>query len=95
MYKIKFSDKALNLFEKLDKNIQDKIGSVLERIKIFPEDFVDKLVGEQGYKLRVGDYKIFLGIFKEDLISLLIEIGYRCSVKKSILISQQTELSLY
>jgi mRNA interferase RelE/StbE len=82
MYSIKFSDKALKFFEKLDKNIQDRIGSVLERIKIRPEDFIDKLVGEQGYKLRVGDYRIFLDIYQEDLVILLIEIGHRKNVYK-------------
>ena len=80
MYNIKFSDIALKFFEKLDKNIQNKIGSVLERIKIRPQDFVEKLIGEKGYKLKVGDYRLFLEIIENQLLIFIIEIGHRKNV---------------
>ena len=82
MYQIEFSDKALRFFEKLPINDQNRIGSVLERVKIRPQDFVEKLVGEEGYKLRVGDYRLFLDIRNQDLIIFVIEIGYRKNVYK-------------
>src|SRR3989344_1500061 len=65
MYNLVFSDLAKKQFNKLEKNIQERIGTVLERIKIRPHAFVEKLVGEPGYKLRVGDYRIFIDIFKK------------------------------
>ncbi|MEK6908443.1 MAG: type II toxin-antitoxin system RelE/ParE family toxin [Nanoarchaeota archaeon] len=82
MYSIKFSDKALRFFEKLDKNIQDRIGSVLERIKIRPQDFIEKLVGEQGYKLRAGDYRLFSDIIENQLLIFIIEINHRKNAYK-------------
>jgi len=82
MYEIEFSDVALKFFNKLDKSVQERIGSVFERIKIRPQDFVEKLVGYPGYKLRVGDYRLFLDIFQDKLSIYIIEIGHRKNVYK-------------
>ena len=40
MYEIKFTDKAKIQFLKLENEIQERMGSVLERIKIRPDHFV-------------------------------------------------------
>ncbi len=80
MYDIIFSDKAKKQFSKLEKNIQERIGAVLERIKIRPEPFVEKLIGERGYKLRIGDYRIILDIDKSKLLILILMIGHRKNI---------------
>ncbi len=82
MYEIIFSDKAKSQFNKLEKNVQERIGSVLERIKLRPEHFIEKLVGEPGFKLRVGDYRVFLDIDNNKLIILVLELGHRRNVYK-------------
>ena len=82
MYNLVFSDLAKKQFNKLEKNIQERIGTVLERIKIRPHAFVEKVVGEPGYKLRVGDYRIFIDIFNKELIVFVIKIGYRKNIYK-------------
>ena len=81
-FHVAFSDNALKFFNKLDKNIQERIGAVFERIKIRPQDFVEKLVGEPGYKLRVGDYRVFLDIFEDKLLIFVIEISHRKNAYK-------------
>jgi mRNA interferase RelE/StbE len=82
MYELSFSDKAKKQFIKLEKNIQEKIGAVLERIRVRPQDFVEKLVGEPGFKLRVGDYRVFLDIDNNNLIIFILEQGHRKKVYK-------------
>ena len=82
MYNIVFSDIAKKQINKLEKSVQERIGTVLERIKIRPHAFVEKLVGEPGYKLRIGDYRIFLDIFNNELIIFVIKIGDRKNVYK-------------
>ena len=82
MYEIIFSDKAKSQFNKLEKNVQERIGSVLERIKLRPEHFLEKLVGEPGFKLRVGDYRIFLEIYNDKLVIFVIELGHRKNIYK-------------
>jgi mRNA interferase RelE/StbE len=82
MYEIEFTDKAKRQFLRLERDIQERIGSVLERIKIRPQDFVEKLVGESGFKLRVGDYRVFLDIDNNKLIIFVLELGHRRNVYK-------------
>lgn len=82
MYEITFSDKAKKDFLKFDRNIQERIGAALERIKIRPEHFVEKLVGEPGYKFRVGDYRLILDINNNQLTILVIEVGHRRNIYK-------------
>jgi len=83
MYELIFSDKAKSQFSKLEKNVQERIGAVLERIKMRPEHFVEKLIGEPGYKLRVGDYRIILDIDNNNLLILVIKIGHRRNIYKN------------
>jgi mRNA interferase RelE/StbE len=83
MYEIEFTDKSKRQFFKLDKKTQERIGSVLERIKIRPEHFVEKLIGEPGYKLRVGDYRLILDIEKNKLIIFVLKLGHRRNFYKN------------
>ena len=83
MYEIFLSNKAEKQFNKLEKNIQSRIISALKRIRIRPEAYVKKLVGDSGYKLRVGDYRIIMDINNGKLIILVIKIGHRKNVYKN------------
>jgi len=82
MYEIVFSEKAKKQFLKLGKDIQKRIINALERIRIRPEAYVTKLVGDPSYRLRVGDYRIIMDIDKERLIILIIKVGHRRNIYK-------------
>ena len=58
------------------------LQKVLERIRIRPESFVTKLVGDPGFRLRVGEYRIIIDIDKEKLLILVIKIGHRSRIYK-------------
>lgn len=79
-YQIFFTDKASKQLKKLQKKDQEKIIKSLERIRIRPEAHVTKLVGDPGYKLRVGNYRVILDIEKEKLIILVLVIGHRKNI---------------
>lgn len=81
-YGIIFSDSSLKQLKKLEKNVQERIISTLERIKIRPQAYVTKLVGDPGYRLRVGDYRVILDIDEGNLIILVIKIGHRKKIYK-------------
>jgi mRNA interferase RelE/StbE len=81
-YEIIFSDNALTQLKKLEHSIQERIIKSLERIRIRPEAYVTKLVGDPGYRLRVGDYRVILDIDKEKLHILIIKIGHRKNIYK-------------
>ena len=67
-YEIIFSDKAFKQLKKLEKKIQVRIIATLERIRIRPESYISKLVGDQGFKLRVGDYRVIIDIDKNEIV---------------------------
>ena len=60
--------------------MQNRVIAKLERIRIRPESYVTKLVGDSGYKLRVGDYRVIMDINKGKLSILVIKIGHRRNI---------------
>jgi len=81
-YGIIFPDRALKQLKKLEKNVPERIISTLERINIRPQAHVTKLVGDPGYRLRVGDYRVILDIDEGNLVILVIKIGHRKKIYK-------------
>jgi len=79
-YEIIFSDKALRQLKNLEKNVQERIIAVLERIRIRPETYVTKLVGDPGYKLRVGDYRVIMDIDNKIIRILILKVGHRKNI---------------
>jgi len=82
LYEIIFSQKAKKQLFKLEKNTQERIIATLERIRIRPEDFVTKLIGDPGYKLRVEDYKLIMDLDNNNLHILVIKVGHRKDIYK-------------
>lgn len=80
MYETIFSENAHKQLKKLPKEIQERIINALDRIRIQPEKFVTKLVGDSAYKLRVGDYRVLMDIQNDDLIILVIKVGHRRNI---------------
>jgi len=79
-YSIIFSDKARRQIKKLERDIQERIISALERIRIRPSAHVTKLVSDPGYKLRVGDYRIIMDIDNKELQILILKAGHRKNI---------------
>lgn len=80
MYEIIFSDAAFRQLAKLEKHIQTRIITALERIRIRPEDYVIKLVGEPGYKFRVGDYRVIMDVDINGSKILILKVGHRKNI---------------
>jgi mRNA interferase RelE/StbE len=79
-YEIIFSDQALRQLKKLEKTVQERIIAALERIRIRPQAYVTKLVGDPGYKLRVGDYRIIMDIDNRKLTILVLKADHRKNI---------------
>jgi len=65
---------------KLEVEIRERIVLALDRIRFRPERYVKKLVGDPGYRLRVGDYRVIMDLDKGELVILVIKVGYRRGV---------------
>jgi mRNA interferase RelE/StbE len=83
-YEVVFTDTSQKQFNKLEEDVQERIIKALERVRIRPESFVKKLVGDPGYRLRVGDHRIILDIEKSELIILVIKIGHRKNIYETV-----------
>lgn len=79
-YEIIFSDKALRQLKKMERNVQERIIATLERIRIRPESYVTKLIGDPGYRLRVGDYRVIMDIGNKELQILVLKVGHRKNI---------------
>ncbi len=84
IYEIIFSKSAEKQFLKLEKNTQIRIKNSLLRIRTRPYAYVKKLVGEDEFKLRVGEYRILLDIDNGKLIILVINIKHRRNIYKEL-----------
>ena len=82
MYEVIFSNKAKKQLFKLEKNVQERIIATLERIRIRPETYITKLVGDPGYKLRIGNYRVIIDINNYNLLILVIKVGHRKEIYK-------------
>ena len=82
VYTIKFTNHAASQIKKFPQEIKDRIEVSLRRIQTRPFDFIDRLVGQPYYKLRVGEYRIIMDIINDDLIILVVEVGHRKNINK-------------
>lgn len=84
VYEIQWTKIAAKQFGRLDKTVQKRIIKKLETIRDNPFFYTTRLVGFDLYKIRVGDYRIILGIEKNTLVILVLKIGHRSKIYKDL-----------
>ncbi|MBR9700435.1 type II toxin-antitoxin system RelE/ParE family toxin [Candidatus Woesearchaeota archaeon] len=82
MFRVKLSSVAKKQFKKLPKEIRERIVGALERTRIRPKKFFEKLQDSELYKLRVGAYRIIAKIKNKELIILVINVDHRKRIYK-------------
>ena len=80
MYSIEFSQTAEKQLYKLERKVQIRIISTLERIRVRPYPHVKKLVGSPYFRLRVGEYRVILDVKEDRLIIFIMEMGHRRTI---------------
>lgn len=80
MYNIKFEKRELNYLNKLDKLIKERIWNKLQDTKEDPFRYFEKLVETEGFKLRVGDYRIIADIDRANETINILKIGHRKNI---------------
>ena len=77
---MKWRPKVLDDLEKLPMVVSKRIVRKIESIKEYPEHFLEKLVGDPGYKVRVGDYRIIIDVVENEKILVVRVVGHRRNV---------------
>jgi len=80
IYKVIIPPKVKKILDKLNKDIQERILKSLERIRIQPHTYLERLTNSPYYKLRTGDYRAIIDIQKNKLILYVIKVGHRKNV---------------
>jgi len=58
----------------------EQVLAAIERSRIRPDHYFERLTGEPLYKLRVGDYRIIAEIDNGKLTILVVKAGHRKNV---------------
>lgn len=79
-YEIIIAKRVEKFIDKLEAKECERILFALDKLKIRPEAYVTRLVGEKLYKFRVGNYRILLDIEKNKILIFIVQIGHRKKV---------------
>ena len=80
VYDVQWTITAERQFSKLDKSTKKRIIDKMDSIQDNPFLYVTRFVGFNAYKLRVGNYRIILGIEKKNLVILILKVGHRKNI---------------
>lgn len=86
-WKIKWEDVAFKQLSKLDKQIEKRIVSYLEKVvQNNPRKLGKRLNGDKSHlwRFRTGDYRIICRIVDDEFIVLVIAIGHRKEIYNQI-----------
>ncbi|MHB1089228.1 MAG: type II toxin-antitoxin system RelE family toxin [Acidimicrobiales bacterium] len=80
-YRIEFRPAALRELHKVDRAIQPRIHGAITLLGRDPRPPASRqLRGREGYRLRVGDYRIIYTIDDGVLLIVVVTIGHRSEI---------------
>lgn len=82
MYSLEYSGLAVKQIKKLDHYLRKRIITTLERCRIRPYAHVKKVAGGPYFAFRVGDYRVIVRIFNNELRILVIKIDHHKRIYK-------------
>ncbi len=82
MYAIILEKKALENLNKLETKTKIRIWRKLQQCKKNPFRFLEHIEEIEGFKLRVGDYRIIFDIDNSAKIIKVLKVGHRKDVYK-------------
>ena len=80
MFKIVYSKKAVKFLKKQDASNQKRILTAISKLPL--EGDIKKLQGTDGYRLRVGNFRILFDV--NGAIIDIIDIGNRGQIYKGV-----------
>jgi mRNA interferase RelE/StbE len=80
MFNIIFEKRALEDLNKLEREIKERIWNKLQQCKEDPFRFLEHLEEIEGFKLRVGDYRIIVDVDNFSKIIKVLKLGHRKNI---------------
>lgn len=81
-YTVTFKPSALKSLRKLDDDTRERILRTVIRLETNPYQTpgAQKLQGREGFRLRVGTYRVLYEVHQSRLLVLVVEVGHRREV---------------
>ena len=81
-YDVEYTRDALRQFASLPVDMQEKVAKKLARLAEEPTKAanVKALKGEEGYRLRVGDYRVVYYLEHKKLLVVVVRVAHRREV---------------
>ncbi len=77
-YSIRLSQTVIKKLQKLPPQIEEKLIDTIQLLEFNPRPVgCKKLKGRDGYRIRVGDYRIIYKIEDHILVVLIVDLGHR------------------
>tara|TARA_Y100000310_G_scaffold333501_1_gene411190 strand:+ start:2789 stop:3040 length:252 start_codon:yes stop_codon:yes gene_type:complete len=80
MYELIFEKRALHDLDNLEEDIKRRIWNKLQQCKIAPFRFLKPLIQIDGFKLRVGDYRVVIDVQEGIKILKILRVGHRKNI---------------
>ena len=81
-YEVEWSQKAMDNLKAVEKGLAKRIISKVLDIRFAPYHFVEKIVGDRGWRMRVGDYRVLLDINEPEKKIEVLKVGHRKNIYK-------------
>lgn len=81
-YSVRLSSSAERQLAKIERRDQYRIVEALKRLATAPHGGagIKKLAGIDGYRLRVGDFRVLYEVHEQEVVVLVVKIGHRREV---------------
>lgn len=81
-YEVKISQNAKASLRALEKEDSLRILAKIESARHLPHHFLERLSGSDLWKLRVGDYRVFVDLIEEKKEMWVLDLGHRKNIYK-------------
>jgi mRNA interferase RelE/StbE len=86
MFSLHYSQNAKRALKNLDTQVGKRIYLALESIRDNPRSHIEEMKRPKGaeplYKYRVGEYRVIMALFDNELVVLVVDIGPRRTIYK-------------
>lgn len=77
-YRVEISRRAAKVVTSLEKPLRRRVLAAIDGLADDPRpDGCKKLVGQDGWRIRVGDYRIIYEVHDQVLLVIVVDLGHR------------------
>ena len=81
MFTIKFEGRSFKELGRLKKEDRDRVLKAIKQLQVDPRPVgCRKLKNREGWRVRIGDYRVIYTIHDDELIILILKVGHRKEV---------------